>query len=72
MSDESAPEPTAADAAAEPIDVSYEGTAVFISVRRPADGEEAPTLDQAVHALASSPMNNLDKDSLARARKSVV
>lgn len=67
MSDIPTPDQTAPDTSGAPITVSYEGTAVFIDVRRPSEGEAAPTLEQAVHALASCPLNNLDKDALGRA-----
>jgi hypothetical protein len=37
---------------------------VFIIVRWPAEGEEAASREHAAHLLASSPMNDLDEDSL--------
>ena len=69
MSDPSTTDSTADRSAVEPIVVSYQGSDVYITVRLPADGEEAPSLEQAVHVLASSPMNHLDKNALARALK---
>jgi uncharacterized protein len=53
--------------APESIDVSYSGTAVFVSVPSPAADGESPTLDQAVHALASSALVNFDREALSRA-----
>ncbi|MBT5774899.1 MAG: DUF342 domain-containing protein [Dehalococcoidia bacterium] len=67
MSEDSATDSAADGALVVPIEVSYEGSAVFVTVRPPPAGEAAVTLDQAVHELANSPTNQLNRESLARA-----
>ncbi len=67
MSEDSAADSATDEASVVPIEVSYEGSAVSITVRPPADGEEAATLDHAMHELASSPVSNLNRESLSRA-----
>ena len=67
MTEHSATDPPAGDTPGATIDVSYVERTVLIAVQPPAEGAEPPTLDDVVHALASSPLGNVDKIAVARA-----